>query len=121
MSPLLLLSLLNRFLFGKVVCVLDENGLHYEGGFIEWSAVTGIDYEARLPLRSGPAYSYARIIGSGIEIKLLHAPHLLLKKARKHNPDIQTGLSRDSKEFLALLWIALTVVIVVLSVMMALH
>ena len=43
--PLVLLSLLNRFFFGEVICVLDEKGLHYDGGFIWWQDIKKAVYE----------------------------------------------------------------------------
>lgn len=121
MSPVLLLSLLNRFLFGKIVCVLDENGLHYSDGFMEWSAVTRIEYDIHLFGRHEPRYCDARVIGNGTEITLRQAPHFLLKKAKKYHPDIEVGLSKHSKGLLAFFAIVLTAVIALFSVMTVLH
>lgn len=81
--PLFILSLLNRFLFGRIVCVLNQEGVHYEQGFIPWEKITNIEYEIEIPSRlSRRNYCFARILGDGLDVKLIHAPYYFIRKAK---------------------------------------
>ena len=99
--PLGLLSLLNRFFFGEVICVLDDKGLHYDGGFIWWQDIKNAVYEPDTPdihmtrrifclnqlsLTVKP-FAKARVV------ELDHAPFFLLRKVKKHCPGIPCKIS----------------------------
>ena len=50
--PLVILSVLNRFCFGKVVCVLNKKGIYFYDNkviFIPWSSVKEITYAPSYP------------------------------------------------------------------------
>ena len=44
--PLVILSLFNRFLFGKIVCVFDENGLYLDNDMFLWREVKSVSYKS---------------------------------------------------------------------------
>ncbi len=91
-SPIWILSLLNRRFFGKVICVLNDDGIKYGKKILEWEHIKEIEYDV----------SYARIIGDGFDIKIEKAPFLMLKKAKKHNKNITTHLSKRNVLMLAI-------------------
>lgn len=104
LTPLFLLSLANRFLFGRIVCVLNKEGVHYEQGFIPWEKITNIEYEIEIPSRSScRKYCFARVLGDGLDVKLMHAPYYFTRKAQKYNNKIKSRFSKGSR-FLIVLW-----------------
>ncbi len=90
-SPLCLLSLLNSRFFGKVVCVLTDDGIRYGKKTLKWEHINEIEYDI----------SCARIIGDGFDIKIEKAPFLMLKKAKKYNKNITIHLSKRNILMLA--------------------
>ncbi len=98
----LILWLLVHFRLGFVVCVLDNEGIHHDGGMIPWDKIQKIVYHISVPDRSkiitdNPKCCTAVIYTEKEEIKLEHAPHFLLRLAKKARPEIKTGFSRLSK------------------------
>lgn len=98
--PLVMLSVLNRFCFGKVICVLDGKGLHYESGFVEWKQITKAVYEPDLPGSVGHRIFCCNLLCLTVrcfqkekQIELDHAPFLLLRKVKKHCPGIPCKLA----------------------------
>lgn len=97
-SLLIILSLANRFLLGKIICILNEQGIYYNQGLIPWSDIEKIEYIVNLPARQYNVHcSYAHVTGKNIDVKLLHAPHLLLRNVKRYDSRIETGLSLGSK------------------------
>lgn len=94
--PFVILSAINRFWIGKIICVLNEEGIYYKDGLIKWEAVTHIEYNAEQPTRYN-RHSSAYIIGKNMKVELAHAPYMLLRKAKKYNPEIITGFSKGNK------------------------
>lgn len=112
--PLVLLSVCNRFLFGKTVCVLNEKEIWYEGGHVTWSDVSAIEYEASLPSRgSSRGYSYACVICKDNRIIINQAPLYMLRQARKYASHIETCHSKSSRMFICIM-IGITVVVPVI-------
>ena len=104
--PWVILSFLNRAYFGKVICVLTEDGLHYNDGFIEWNCISKIEYVIDFPSRY--RYDPNRKCRAGVHsenktITLLHAPHSILRSVKKFKPQIKTQLSSRSKWLVAIL------------------
>lgn len=98
--PLVLLSLLNRFFFGEVICILDEKGLHYDGGFIWWQDIKKAVYEPDVPHQfrrrifcTNRLCLTVKPFAKEREIELNGAPFFLLRKIKKHRPDIPCKLS----------------------------
>lgn len=114
MVPFLILGLMNVHLFGRCVCVLNENGIYSNQPFIRWTEIESIEYFAKQPHGRTFRNCYAKVSGGGREIILAHAPHLLLLRAKKYNPEIRTFFSRESKE---IFWLWVLVVPAVVIVM----
>ena len=98
--PLVLLSLLNRFFFGEVICVLDEKGLHYDGGFIWWQDIKKAVYEPDIPHRLARRIFCMNRLCLTVKpfakervIELDGALFFLLRKIKKHRSDVPCKLS----------------------------
>lgn len=102
--PLLVLSILNRYCFGKLVCVLNKKGLYYEDGghirCIDWRDIIEVRYDPDVPTDIGrrfcsfnTAHVTAKPFRKEIEHEVIHAPFLLLRKMRKYAPNIRYGFS----------------------------
>lgn len=116
--PWLILSALNRSYFDQIICVLTREGIHYDGGFIQWDKIKKIEYETELPIRyravrryRNQQYCRAVIFTEKESIVLLHAPFYILARARKMHPEIPCGVSKRSKRTIAFIVFALLVVI----------
>ena len=91
-KPIILASVLNRFLFGNLVCVLTRQGIHTESAFIEWDKVSQITYCPQLPSRSGMrvpkdfCHAVVTVRKSGnqtYEIVIPHCPLYAIRKMKK--------------------------------------
>lgn len=102
--PLLLLSVVNRCCFGKVICVLNDRGLFYEDNgvhHIVWNDIKQILYEPDVTGKVGyrwlsgcnTAYVTIKPFQKKVEIELVHAPFSLLRKVKKHNPNVKCGFT----------------------------
>ena len=98
LSPFIVLSLLNRFLFGKIVCVICDDGILLENNIIAWENIKKISLEpntAFLTSRSrNIKYTCATVdIKSNksdeYSIDILHFPQYGLKKIKKLHPEIE--------------------------------
>lgn len=110
-SPVWILSLLNRRFFGKVVCVVSEEGIIYQNEMIEWGKIEEIKYQIGLPSWSSNVKrdgSCARIIGNDIDIQIKNAPYMLLGKSKKYNKNVKVNLKKSS--ILILIMVPLAVV-----------
>ncbi len=98
LSPFIILSLLNRFLFGKIVCVICDEGLILENDIIPWNNIKKISFEpnsAFLTRRSrNVKYTCATVDVKTNEseeysIDILHFPRYGLKRIKKQHPEIE--------------------------------
>jgi len=100
--PLVALSLLNRFLFGKTLCVASKEGLYLDDELIEWDRLEGVEYTPTIPSRyvSNPAqFSNATLYtrtSSGLpEAKsIAHFPMYGLRVIRRYSRGTKTRLSK---------------------------
>ena len=94
-SPFILLAILNRFAFGKILCVLAENKLYYfnaeirknsrhnkTNGYIEYVEIKNVEY---IPSSAGITGSTSQVVISGenFEIKIFNANRSLVKEINK--------------------------------------
>lgn len=101
LPPLLVLSLLNRFVFGKVICVVDDQGLYYKDGLIRWSEIKKAEYHPDFPSAVFRQIFCCNSLHLTIQpfqkelcLELDHAPFLLLRIIKKHCPGIRCKISR---------------------------
>jgi len=119
--PLVLLSFLNRFFFGRVVACAAERGLVVEGQVIPWKDIRLVTYTPQLQSsRRKTEYTYAtlHIAPAGqtpYTLDVLHFPVYGLKLLKKHLPDIKVQLTGKGRRTI-LIWALLpTVISVVLA------
>ncbi|MBQ9107057.1 MAG: hypothetical protein IJY56_04110 [Clostridia bacterium] len=95
-SPFILLAILNKFVFGKILCVLSEDKLYYfsaetrinsrhnkTNGYLEYNEIKNVEY---IPSRLGVgAKRLSRVIISGenFEITVWNANRSLVKEINK--------------------------------------
>ena len=108
--PFFILSIFNRFAFGKTICVLTDKGLCCNQCCIKYEDIIKVEYHAQIWSRTRFYYNYAVIKTKDNEYKLPHAPLLLLSKLKKINPNIE--LSRISKSDKRLLIFYLTFIVI---------
>lgn len=98
--PFLILSALNRRFFGKIICVINENGIYYKDGLIKWNDIIKIEYELQFPgrgIQKESRFCHAVIYTKKDKIKLFHAPVFFISKVKKHQPFLDAKLSKNSK------------------------
>lgn len=113
--PLIVLSILNRFCFGRVVCVLNEKGLTFADGFIDediffkaegnvrmikWEHIRkvayepdGIHFRAHGSRCRNCAYITTKPYKKEVVAELNHVPFFLLRKMKKYCPDAKYGFT----------------------------
>jgi hypothetical protein len=109
LAPLILLTSLNRWLFGRKVCLLNHEGLFCNQRMIPWDAIDSMTFHLELPARSNSGCSYVVITGKNLGLALAHAPYHLLRAAKKYNPNIRTALEKGSVLELAIIFIGVFV------------
>lgn len=62
--PFLILRVLNKHFFGRIICVLNEEGIHHPKGMLKWDAIEKIEYaiDAKPRYKSDPAKTF--LLGS---------------------------------------------------------
>ncbi len=118
-SPIWILSLVNRRFFGKVVCVVNNEGIIYRNKTIKWEEIEEIEYQIVLPSRSirDKESSYARLLGSNIDIKINSAPSMILNKVKKYNKNVKAALSKSSILVLTMMPLVFIVFALVISLL----
>ena len=117
LAPFILLSLLNRFFFGKIVAVVSEKGLFVDDQLIRWNDIQRITYHPEISGRYKLSYTYATVFvkPSGkaeYTLEVLHFPLYGLKKIKKYNPDIKIRLGKNG--LFTILFVALTPTVIAL-------
>ncbi len=145
------LSVFNRTRFGRVVAVLDNQGIHTTEGFFPWKTIVAVRYTLAFPSKYGAntpntavlsVYAPAdrmpttrrhpskhprkqtRKVRRGYtqaelrEVEIPMAPLHLLFLARRHDPRIKLGLTREGK-IVACLYVLLPVICAVFSIIFA--
>ncbi len=96
LTPPVVLSVLNLYVFGEIICVLDDVGITFSGGFIRWDSITDIVYVIDFPTKTSFGCCYARVIGKNLNLKIYSAPVFLLLRAKKYNKNIKVRYSKWS-------------------------
>ncbi len=95
--PFVILSLLNRFCFGKTLCVLNDDGLHFSDGCIKWNEIKEMHYNMTSLSKYHFSPAFVTVICGNKEIKLNSVPLFLFKYVKKYNPDIK--IKKDNTVF----------------------
>lgn len=105
--PFVLLSLLNRFFFGKTVCVFSDNGIRLIDDFIKWSEIKEISYmpgglgKHRYNISSVDIYVSKQGRPYSHTVSISHFPLYGLRLMKKHLP--------EAKFDLTFIWIVLAI------------
>lgn len=108
--PSIILSLFNRFLFGKIVGVVHDDGILLENNFITFEQIQKITFNPHFPSRFKTSYTYASFfIKSNAKaeytVDIMHFPIYGLRKIKKYKPEIEIKLSKDG--LITILFVAL--------------
>ncbi len=87
--PLVVLSILNIFFFGRIVCVIDQTGIYYENRFLKWSDITEMRYVLSTKTRSIYRPSSMKVQCGDHQVCIEYAPLLLYCYARKYGNHIK--------------------------------
>lgn len=101
LAPAIVLSLLNRFFFGRIIGVIREDGLLLENDFIEWKKINKITFKPRMSSKHHAAYTHATVsVGPGQmtirSIDIMHFPAYALRRIKKHNPEIKVEVEKKA-------------------------
>lgn len=97
LSPFIVLSVLNLFLFGKIVSVINDQGIYLENNFILWDKIHKITYIPDTPSKyqySVLHHRYTRLnltvtgeTGEEYDVEIKNFPFYGLFKLKKFCPD----------------------------------
>ena len=95
--PFLILRVLNKHFFGKIICVLNEEGIHHPKGMLKWAAVEKIEYaiDSKPRYKSDPSRAVRAIVyyAQGTKHLVLEkVPISLLSHIKKYRKDIDTRI-----------------------------
>lgn len=98
-GPFIVLSILNRFCFGKVLGVVDNSALFLNDREIDINNIIEITYHPRVMSRSKFSSCYATFIvqtknGGTESFDVVHFPLYGLKEIKKQNPNIKLGFDK---------------------------
>ncbi len=92
-TPFIFLSILNRFFFGKVLCVIKDGILLLENEEIYLKDIKKIVYNPQLPSKHSTKYTYATLYVDPPKkkdywVNIEHFPIYGVRKLKKYNPRI---------------------------------
>lgn len=102
--PCIVFSVLNRFFFGKIVCVLNEEGIHYKDGLIKWNDIVSIEYNITAVSRIHFRPAYIDVICKNKTIQIESVPLYMFSTVKKFNADIKTKKDK-------MIWVILATII----------
>lgn len=115
--PFVVLSLLNRYAFGKIVAVIGEDGIYLENYFVPWDKIQQITYVPDMPSRSSSPDQYSRAVftvedasNTVFDVKARHFPLYGLLKIKRLHPELPTKLDKTMIVILSLAILTVTLV-----------
>ena len=95
--PFLILRILNKKFFGRIICVLTEKGIYYPKGMLRWETIKRIEYviDAKPRCKSDPGGSIRAIIYTqgGRHVVLPNAPLCILSRSRKYHHELDIKIA----------------------------
>ncbi len=92
--PLAILSVINRYCFGKVVCVLTDGGIHYSKGYVAWEEMRKLEYDYPSPSKHRSIPSSLIILQKRKKAYIPEVPHYALKQIRRFRQTLPVKVSR---------------------------
>ena len=109
--PFVVLSLLNRYAFGKIVAVIGEDGIYLENYFVPWDKIQQITYVPDMPSRSSSPDQYSRAVFTVEDASnTVHFPLYGLLKIKRLHPELPTKLDKTMIVILSLAILTVTLV-----------
>ncbi|MBR6507157.1 MAG: hypothetical protein IKT37_06120 [Clostridia bacterium] len=98
--PLVFLSILNRFLFGKIICVVDNSALVLEDTKIPLRYIKKVSYTPKLISKHKVNYTFATLHIDSPEkgeytTDILHFPLYGLRVIKSHNPNVKIKFTKS--------------------------
>lgn len=98
-GPFIILSIFNRFTFGKILGVINEDTLFLENREISIKDIVKIIYHPRVMSRRKISFSYATFVvqlnkNDTESFDVIHFPIYGLRKIKKHNKDIKLSCDK---------------------------
>lgn len=90
------LVFLNRFFIGEIACVINEDGVYYKQGLIEWGTIEKIEFDMTSEMRHTVS-SIDIIGGKGWPRMVKHVPYFAIKKMKKFKPEIEVTFTKGAK------------------------
>lgn len=99
LSPLIILSILNRFFIGRIVCTLSEDGICTENEMISWDEIQSVNYIAELPARHNRRWCRLCVLrekqfGKEFTTEIQHFPYYGLRKIRQLRPNLKATFDK---------------------------
>ena len=95
--PILILRTLNKYFFGRIICVLANDGIHYPRGMVRWETIEKIEYvidsKPRYKSDSSKAFRVVIYTRGGKHIVLTSAPISIVSRIKKLRKDIDIKIS----------------------------
>ncbi len=111
LSPFIILSVLNRFLFGEIVAVANFDGLILQNRQLTWKSIKRVVYNPDFPSKHKTTYTYATLHideGEGeYTVDVLHFPIYGIRQIKKYNPSVKIQLSKGAKNMFLILIVGL--------------
>ncbi len=110
--PFVILSILNKRFFGRIICVVNENGIYYKDGLLKWNDIIKIEYEIQFPggvVKKENLFCHAVIHTRKEKINLIHAPMFFISKVKKHQPSLDAKVSKSSKWMIGCILVLLAI------------
>ena len=94
MSPIILLSILNRYIFGAIVCTLHKDGIYLKNERIPWKEIQSIRYIPEVPHRHNWEYCRLCVVrkkesGKEFTTDIQHFPYYGFRKIRQMRPHLE--------------------------------
>lgn len=112
--PFVILSILNQQFFGKIICVINENGIYYQDGLLKWDEILKIEYEIELSggvVKKENLFCHSVIYTRKDNIKLIHTPLFFISKVKKYNPSLDAKISKNSIWMIVFFIVLLTIAV----------
>ena len=118
--PFFILSVLNRRFFGKIICVINEDGIHYKDGLLKWDEILKIEYEIELPggvPKIERLFCHSFIYTKKDKIKLVHTPLFFVSRLKKYKPSIDAKVSKNSKWMIGFIVVLLVIAVPIIPLL----
>lgn len=89
------LSVLNAFFFGDIVCVMNEDGIRYADVFIRWEDVLYFEYNVMEHSRRHYIPAFITVVCREEKLSITSAPFFACFVAKKYKPSLVIRLNKS--------------------------